>query len=110
MKDVVSQQIPELEEITEAKLLFYSPNRILVEAEGPGRLVLSEIFYPGWKATLDGEPVPVREIYHVLRSVDLPEGSHEILFKFQPFSVYGGMLLAVLGWLIAAYFLWGHKK
>ncbi|MEE9166095.1 MAG: YfhO family protein [Candidatus Neomarinimicrobiota bacterium] len=63
----------------------YSENEIILEASSPngGLLVLSENYYgPGWKATVDNEPVRIYQTNHVLRSVVLPAGGHSITFEY----------------------------
>ncbi len=48
-----------------------------------GVLVLSEIYYaPRWIATVDGEETPIYQTNHVLRSVYVPPGEHEVIFRF----------------------------
>jgi hypothetical protein len=83
-----------------ASLVSWEPNRIEVAAAGPGALVLSEIAYPGWKAWMDGEPVPMLTRYELLRSVDLPAGSHRVVFEFQPWTLIIGLAAALLGWAV----------
>jgi hypothetical protein len=68
-----------------------SPNHIEITAQGPGALVLSEVIYPGWSASLDGKQVPIEPSHALLRSIRLSAGSHEIQFKFQPLSFYFGL-------------------
>ncbi len=63
-------------------------------------LVTSDIYYPGWEATLDGEPVPLVRTDYVLRGVALPAGSHEVRFEYHPKSFYTGMTVTVLSLLI----------
>lgn len=75
----------------EAEIISYSPNRIIIQAEGPGTLVLSEILYPGWQVLLDGVPAAIHPYQDLLRSVALGEGSHEIQFDFKPSTVYWGI-------------------
>ena len=77
-----------------------TPNRINIIASGPGKLVLSEINYPGWKVIVDGNQKEIVTAYGLLRSIDLAQGSHEIEFSFQPWPVYAGMGLAVIGWIL----------
>jgi hypothetical protein len=84
--------------------LEWTPNRIRVRAVGPGRLVLSEIIYPGWQARMDGAAVPIRTDAGVLRSMDLPAGEHEFVLTFVPFSVYLGVALATLAILVLGLF------
>jgi len=79
------------------KDLIITPNRIELTARGPGRLVLSEVQYPGWKATIDGEEQEIKTAYGLLRSVYLPAGDHEVVFYFRPLTVYLGLGLLAIG-------------
>jgi len=79
----------------------YSPERIEIEAEGPGLLVLSEVMYPGWRAQIDGRPATLLEAAGLLRSVNLPAGSHQVLFYFRPVSLYAGAILTLAGLVFA---------
>jgi hypothetical protein len=81
--------------------LDLSPNRIEIFAQGPGRLVLSEVQYPGWKVVVDGNRQPIELAYGLLRSVNLPEGDHEVEFYFRPLAVYIGLGMAMIGWILA---------
>jgi uncharacterized membrane protein YfhO len=53
-----------------------------VTLDRPGILVVSEVYYPDWKATVDGAAAEVLRANHVLRAVALPAGSHEIEFRY----------------------------
>jgi len=81
-----------------------TPNRISISTSGPGQLVLSEVIYPGWVAAMDGTPAPIATYQGLLRSVDVPAGRHEIIFSYQPKSLWIGMaisavtILALLGY------------
>jgi uncharacterized membrane protein YfhO len=87
--------------------LTWTPNRILIEAEGPGRLVISEMSYPGWQVRLNGAEYELERSAHPLRSISLPAGAQRVELFFRPWTVYGGaaitlVTLAVLSalWLI----------
>ena len=80
-------------------LTYWSPNRIVTAATGPGRVVLSEVWYPGWVARLDGAPVEVERV-GPFRAVTVGEGEHEIVFEFRPVALYWGLALSGAGWLI----------
>lgn len=60
-------------------------------------LVLSQIFYPGWKATIDGAQVPVYPVDYALTGILAPEGEHTIAFFFQPRSFKVGAVLSMIG-------------
>jgi hypothetical protein len=83
-------------------LKYESPNRIEIEASGPGRLVLSEIFYPGWKAVVDGKSVTIEPAHGILRSVSLQPGAHTVSFVYQPVLMWIGLGLALLSWICVA--------
>lgn len=61
-----------------------APDEVVFAAEltRPGLLVVSEIFYPDWKATVDGAPAEVLRANHVLRALSLPAGRHEVVFRY----------------------------
>jgi len=79
-------------EIISAKIISKSPNRIEIEASGPGVLILSEIYYPGWKAEVNEKEMEIIPVENILRSVELPEGDNEIIFVFRPISVTLGLI------------------
>ena len=87
-------------DFTQVTRLTWSPNKIEVNANHEGWLVFSEIDYPGWFAAIDGQPVEIARYNNLLRSVHLPPGEHTVELEFRPMSVYIGIGLSILGWLI----------
>ena len=67
-------------------ILERQPERILLEVDmaADGLLVLSEVYYPGWRAYADGEEVPIYRADHVLRAVPLKAGHHRVEMVFDP--------------------------
>jgi uncharacterized membrane protein YfhO len=63
-------------------------------------LVTSDIYYPGWEATVDGQPSPLYRTDYVLRGLPLPAGSHEVRFEFHPKPFYTGMTITLLTALV----------
>ena len=62
-----------------------------VRAEQPGLLVLADTWYPGWTATVDGEPTPIVRANYLLRAVPVPAGDHTVAMRFQPASLRIGL-------------------
>jgi len=50
-------------------------------------LVFSEIYYPGWTATIDGKPAELGRVNYILRALNVPKGSHKVVLSFFPKSV-----------------------
>ncbi len=82
------------------------------QAAGPGLLVLSEIWYPGWRAWVDGRAVPVVRADYLLRAVPIEQaGAHRVRLVYVPVWLYVGAAISVvtfLGYGIAA--AWGGKR
>ncbi|HYR92324.1 MAG TPA: YfhO family protein [Terriglobia bacterium] len=67
-----------------------------VQTSGPSVLVLSQIYYPGWKATIDGSPVQVHPVDFALSGILSPQGDHTVRFFFDPQSFkIGGALSGI---------------
>ena len=58
-----------------------------MESEKGGLLVFSEVYYPGWQATIDGQPAELGRVNYVLRAMKVPAGKHEVVLEFRPASV-----------------------
>jgi len=77
----------------------YEPEYVRLTAEGPGYLLLTDAYYPGWVATLDGMPTPILRADIMFRAVELPEGIHTVEFRFEPRSVTIGLWVSGLAWV-----------
>jgi len=71
------------------------------QASEPAVLVLSQTYYPGWKATVDGQEVPVFPANLALTGIPLPAGVHNVRFVFQPLSFKVGAALTLVSVMIA---------
>ena len=90
----------------EVQYLQYDDEHIRLKVDGPaGLLVLSELYYPGWQATLDGETVEIKPVFTALRGVDYPDGEHIVEFVYQPWSFYTGLAVTLTGLNLAAVML-----
>lgn len=68
------------------RVTAYDDNSVSIEAESPaeGILVLSEVFYPGWRATVDGTETEILRTDYNLRGIVFPPGRHRVEFRFMP--------------------------
>jgi len=86
------------------------PNEFKIEAVGPGQLVLSEMYYPGWKVYIDGKEEPMMRMDGVFMGAELNAGNHSVEFVFQPVLVFLALLIAGLAWLgISIYLVFIQK-
>lgn len=88
-----------------AGIVEYSPERVVASAETsrPTILVLTDSWFPGWQATVDGRPTQLLRVDHALRGVYLGAGKHTIRFEYHPKWLKAGNILTVgsLGLLLA---------
>ena len=87
----------------------YEPNRLSYDVNSGkgGVLVFSEIYYPGWTATVDGQPVELGRVDYLLRAMQIAPGRHQVELSFFPksvnatetfaYSAYGILILVLLG-------------
>jgi hypothetical protein len=67
----------------------YEPNRLSydVKSDKGGVIVFSEVYYPGWTATVDGESVEIGRVNYVLRAITVQPGNHKVELMFYPKSL-----------------------
>ncbi len=107
--ETVLGQSNEQDSTSSVRLTGYAPNKLTydVNSKNGGIVVFSEIYYPGWKATVDGEPVEVGRVNYILRAIRVDAGRHKIELEFHPTSIdvtegiayagYAILLLVALG-------------
>jgi hypothetical protein len=73
-----------------------TPGMLRLDATTPtdGLLMLSEIHYPGWRATVDGQPVPILRADYILRGVPIPAGQHRVELVYRPLSFIWGAVIS----------------
>ncbi len=69
---------------------------IAVQAQSTGWLVLNELYYPGWRVTVDGLPATIQPTNYALRGVCVPAGNHQVTFTFAPRIAVIGAALSVV--------------
>ena len=72
------------------RLVAYEPNYLKYEVDSKtgGTIVFSEIYYPGWRSSIDGQEVPHGRANYILRAMNVPAGKHEVEFSFDPVSLH----------------------
>jgi hypothetical protein len=81
------------------QVVKYAPSKVTLAADMTceGMLVLSDTYYPGWSATVDGESAKIYEVDMAFRGVLVPQGAHTIAFQYRPASVFWGAGLTFAG-------------
>jgi len=81
------------------QLIEHAPDRLAIRAEMAcdGMVVLSDTFFPGWRARVDHRPAEIHEVNGAMRGVAVPRGTHTITMRYRPVSVYLGAGMTLLG-------------
>jgi len=89
------------------KLIEHAPDRLAISADMAcdGMVVLSDAFYPGWRARVDHRPAGIHQVNGAMRGVAVPRGKHTVTMRYRPVSVVLGAALSLLGILGAL--AWG---
>ena len=90
-------------------IVFYSPEQVVIDvtAARDGYLVLTDAYYPGWVATVDGQPANIERADILFRSVKIPAGQHRVEFRYQPqsFALGAAVSIGTTVLLVAAWFI-----
>ncbi|MBV7330473.1 YfhO family protein [Chloroflexi bacterium TSY] len=100
----VSQQKP----TDKAQIVTYTPERIEIHTttQDSALLVLSDTYYPGWRATIDGQTTPIYPTNLLFRGVIVPSGEHTVVFTYRPNGWWWGVWLSLAG-LFTCFFFCG---
>lgn len=81
-----------------ATILSYQNERVLIQSESSisSTLTLTDTYYPGWKASIDGKSVTIHKTRQALRSIQIPAGKHTVSFTYRPDSVKFGMMISMI--------------
>ena len=102
----------EQDTLSVVRLTAYEPNQLTYEVESGkgGVVVFSEVYYPGWTATIDGEEHELGRVDYVLRALQVKPGKHEVVLSFFPKTIdrtetiayvaYGVLLLILIGGIV----------
>jgi hypothetical protein len=89
------------------RVVEYAPAqvRLQVESAQPRYLVTSEVNYPGWRAWIDGREVPISMTNAAFRGLPVPEGKHDVVFRFWPRILLWSAAVSALACLVLAWLL-----
>ena len=117
-KTQLGQAVPQ-DNSSMVKIVTYEPNKLAYEVKSDkgGVLVFSEIYYPGWTATVDGQPVELGRVNYILRAMNIKPGNHNVVLSFFPKSIkttetvaYVAYIILVLAILFSVFYEWKRKK
>ncbi len=82
----------------QASVTGYKADRIElnVSTKAPGMLMLSEVYYPAWKAYVDGKPVSTYRADYLLRAVSVPAGKHTVEFRYESKRLRIGIVVSLI--------------
>ncbi len=100
-KEQLGQSVPQ-DDTSIVKMTQYKPNNLTYEVKSSkgGVIVFSEIYYPGWKATVDGQPVELGRVNYVLRALNVKPGNHKVVLDFHPTSLKTTEAIAYAGYVV----------
>lgn len=83
---------------SQARISEYLPGRVVIDVSGPrgGLLVLTDQYYPGWQARVDGALAPIVRADYLFRGVPVPPGEHRVEFVYRPASFRTGASISSL--------------
>ena len=117
-REQLGESVPQ-DDTSIAKLMQYKPNNLVYEVNSSkgGVVVFSEIYYPGWTATIDGQPAELGRVNYILRALRVQAGKHTVVLDFHPASLrktetvaYVGYGILVLLIIIGVWTEWKKKK
>ena len=101
------------------KLVKYEPNNLqyTIDSKKGGVVVFAEIYYPGWMATIDGQPAELGRVNYILRALNVKAGKHTVVLDFHPTSIsttetiaYIAIVILLLAIIGAGYMRFKNRK
>ncbi len=88
----------------------FSSMRLAIVAPDDGYLVINEAWFPGWQATIDGQPAPLLRGNVIMQALDVRAGSHVVELRFRPGYVLYPLLVALAGWMATLVWAWALSR
>jgi hypothetical protein len=114
VKSIVLGPHPPIRQDPEAAALVVSYGEqwyhIHYHAVSPGLLKLSVAWYPGWRAEMEGKPLPIVRVDHALMGVVVPAGDSEVAFNFHPSRFGSGLAISLVSGMILLAFVRAGRR
>ena len=102
-KEQLGESVPQdTVSLSFVRIKTYEPNQLTYEVESAkgGVVVFSEIYYPGWTATVDGVEQALGRVNYVLRALQVKPGKHEVVLSFFPKSIDHTETIAYISYVV----------
>ncbi len=85
-----------------SEITDYQPEQVTIEARASraSELVLSDTYYPGWSATVNGRPARIDEVDYLFRGVSVPAGNDRVVFTYNPSSFREGLITTLVATVV----------
>lgn len=98
LEEKITEQFNPSAENSKVQIVDYQPNRVVIETKSASDklLFLSDTYYPGWRAYVDGNEKKIYKADYAFRAVVVPEGKHEVVFIYKPKSFQIGLFISII--------------
>ncbi len=112
LQEKTERLIPDYSSQGAVKITEYQPSRVAIRTstDAPQFLVLSDAYYPGWQATINGVPTKIYRADYALRAVLAPAGESEVVFTYRPKSFTYGSLVSGISLLFVVAIIFIRRK
>lgn len=85
-----------------AEITQYATNQVSIDVDAPKAswLVLTDVYYPGWSAFIDGAQTPIYRAYGVVRAIQVSPGIHQVVFRYNPESFKEGSEISLVSLIV----------
>ncbi|MEW6530027.1 MAG: YfhO family protein [Thermodesulfobacteriota bacterium] len=79
--------------------------RLTVETRDRALLVLTDLYYPNWTATVNGQPTTIYRVNCLFRGIVVPGGRSEVIFRYYDWCAHVGLIASIAGWIFVVSYL-----
>jgi hypothetical protein len=97
----------------EAQIILYKNTEVQLEGNTakPGILFFSDVYFPGWKAWLNGNPVPILKANEAFRALVLPQaGPYKVRMVYDPTPLKAGAAVSLVSWIAWGWMVWRKRN